>query len=288
MKKMEKMKNVFFIFAIGFVFILAACGQTAADGGAEETEATESSLQEIQDAGVIVVGITGGYSPSNYHENGDGDLVGYDVETILEVVADIPGDIEVQFEEMSYSALLPALESGRVDTVIHSMGRNADREEKFNFTIPYFEKTLGVIVGEDSGLKTLDDLNGKRAAQSVSTSTGKIAEDLGATIVPIETIAEAVDLVMQDRADFYIGNVTGQIDFMKKNEGLAVRLMEETMPAPEPAGIMLQKRADSLTEAMNVSIEENTEDGTIGEIFTRYVGYDSSVGGEDPSAALNR
>lgn len=265
------------LFASGL--FLLGCANTENETNesvtADEVVQEDTSLAEIQEAGVIRIGITGGFPPSNYHDDATGDLVGYEVDAARAVMEDL--GVEIAFEEMSFSALLASLDSGRIDMVWHSMGITEERAEGYNFTDPYFRSTYAVLVHEDSGLNTLADLDGTRAAQSINTSTGVVAEQLGATIVPIEKVAEAVDLVVQDRADFYIADKTGTLHFLKNQPDLPVRIMGEEMPVPHEIGGVLTKGADSLTEALNASIRENTADGTLAEIYLDYLGRDITV-----------
>ena len=157
----------------------------------------DTSLSDIQKSGVIRIGITGAFPPSNYHENGDGELTGYEVEATKAIIDALPGDIKIEWVEMKFSSLIGALDSGRIDAIFHSMGITEERAEAYDFTLPYFRSTYAVLVNDKSDLHKLADLKGKKAAQSITTSTGKVAESLGATIVPIETVKEAVDLVFK-------------------------------------------------------------------------------------------
>lgn len=259
--------------------LLLGCSNTEAavesSVASDDVAQTDTSLADVQDAGVIRIGITGGFPPSNYHDEATGDLVGYEVDAARAVMEDL--GVEIAFEEMSFSALLASLDAGRIDMVWHSMGITEERAEGYNFTDPYFRSTYAVLVHEDSNLNILADLDGTRAAQSINTSTGVVAEQLGATIVPIEKVAEAVDLVVQGRADFYIADKTGTLHFLEKQPDLPVRLMEEEMAIPHEIGGVLTKGADTLTEALNASIRENTADGTLSEIYMDYLGRDITV-----------
>ena len=57
-----------------------ACGGSSDSAG----EATGTSLSDIREAGVLTVATEGTYRPFTFHEDGGGDLTGYDVEALLE------------------------------------------------------------------------------------------------------------------------------------------------------------------------------------------------------------
>jgi len=271
MKKSYLLGKVAALSAVSLLFLTACQSQNAAE---DESSATSSSEQNAE---VLKFGITGGYPPSNYHDEDTEELVGYEVDMAKELVKDLDGNVKAEFVEMSFDSILESLDTDRIDVAMHSLSKTPERAEKYDFTVPYFDKVWGVIVAEDSDIETLDDLDGKRAAQSVSTSTGQEAEKLGAELVPIDTVDEAVKLIMDDRADFYLGSDVGQQDYLDKQpEPLPVRVLDETVQ-DVPASLVVPKGSDELREELNESIIENTEDGTLAKIYDKYLGMDKSI-----------
>ena len=78
------------------VLALAACssGDSGSDSGEAGGAGDEYGLVQ---AGTLTVATEGTYRPFSYHEDGSGDLVGYDVE-VAEAVAEKLG-LEITFEE---------------------------------------------------------------------------------------------------------------------------------------------------------------------------------------------
>ncbi|GMG71434.1 transporter substrate-binding domain-containing protein [Tetragenococcus halophilus] len=272
MKKRRLLGKLTALAAVSLVFLTACQNQEASE---EDSAATDSSSD--QETEVLRFGITGGYPPSNYHDEDTEELVGYEVDMAKELVKDLDGDVKAEFVEMSFGSILESLNSDRIDVAMHSLSETPERAEQYDFTVPYFDKVWGVIVAEDSDIQTLDDLDGKRAAQSVSTSSGQEAEKLGGELVPIDDVDEAMKLITEDRADFYLGSDVGQQDYLDKQpEPLPVRVLDETVQ-DVPASLVVPKGSDELREALNESIIENTEDGTLAEIYDEYLGMDKSI-----------
>jgi len=272
MKKGRLLGKLTALAAVSLVFLTACQNQGASE---EDLAATDSSAD--QETEVLRFGITGGYPPSNYHDEDTEELVGYEVDMAKELVKDLDGDVEAEFVEMSFGSILESLNSDRIDVAMHSLSETPERAEQYDFTVPYFDKVWGIIVAEDSDIQTLDDLDGKRAAQSVSTSSGQEAEELGGELVPIDDVDEAVKLITEDRADFYLGSDVGQQDYLDKQpEPLPVRVLDETVQ-DVPASLVVPKGSDELREALNESIIENTEDGTLAEIYDEYLDMDKSI-----------
>ncbi|GMA46049.1 transporter substrate-binding domain-containing protein [Tetragenococcus muriaticus] len=272
MKKGRLLGKLTALAAVSLVFLTACQNQGASE---EDLAATDSSAD--QETEVLRFGITGGYPPSNYHDEDTEELVGYEVDMAKELVKDLDGDVEAEFVEMSFGSILESLNSDRINVAMHSLSETPERAEQYDFTVPYFDKVWGIIVAEDSDIQTLDDLDGKRAAQSVSTSSGQEAEELGGELVPIDDVDEAVKLITEDRADFYLGSDVGQQDYLDKQpEPLPVRVLDETVQ-DVPASLVVPKGSDELREALNESIIENTEDGTLAEIYDEYLDMDKSI-----------
>src|SRR5688500_3153812 len=83
------------------VLTLAAC---ASDGGSGASTGTPAAGAESSggplESGVLTVGTEGTYRPFTFHEEGSGDLTGYDVEVITAVAEEL--GVEVEFEETQW------------------------------------------------------------------------------------------------------------------------------------------------------------------------------------------
>ena len=106
--------------------ILGGCGSAQADSGnaAQDTEQSAGEeadlLDKIQEAGVLVVGTEGTYSPNSYHDE-NGDLAGFDVD-VARGVAEHLG-VDIQFVEAEWDSLFAGMDSGRVDIVVNEVER---------------------------------------------------------------------------------------------------------------------------------------------------------------------
>src|SRR4029079_7785517 len=78
---------------------LAACSS----GAPASSDAASDNEYGLVKAGTLTVATEGTYRPFSFHEDGNGDLTGYDVE-VAEAVADKLG-LEVQFEETQWDAI---------------------------------------------------------------------------------------------------------------------------------------------------------------------------------------
>jgi len=83
-------------------------------------------------AETINVGMSGGYFPFTFVKLDE--LQGFEVD-VINAIAEETGD-EVNFVTMSFSGLIGALESGRIDTIANQITITPEREQKFAFSQP--------------------------------------------------------------------------------------------------------------------------------------------------------
>ncbi|WP_061962550.1 transporter substrate-binding domain-containing protein [Demequina flava] len=267
--------------ALGLASALAltAC---STDGGDTETSAdatgatgTDTSLTDVQDAGVIVVGTEGTYRPFTFHADGTGDLTGYDVEVARAVAEEL--GVDVEFEETQWDALLTGLEAGRFDTVANQVGITPEREEVYEFSAPYTFSNGVVVVRDDyEEITTWDDIEGKTLAQSLTSSYGTLAKESGANIEAIEGWAQSIELLNQGRVDATINDKLTWLDYKVDTgaEGLKVAL--ETEDGSRSAFAFTggdSELADAVTEALDTL----ASDGTLAELSGEFFGDNVSV-----------
>ena len=137
--------------------LMLAAGLLAALGLA--TSASAGKLEDIQKAGVIKVGIALTGEPIGFRD-AQNDPVGYDVD-VAKRLADVLG-VKLEITEVSGAVRITMLQSGQIDVVIANMTANLERAKAVDFTIPYLKSGIKILTREDTGVKTLADLKGKK------------------------------------------------------------------------------------------------------------------------------
>jgi len=248
---------------------------TACSGGAATTSSSAPEDEYgLVTAGTLTVATEGTYRPFTYHEDGSGDLVGYDVE-IIEAVADKLG-LEVVFEETQWDAIFAGLDAGRFDLIANQVSINPEREEKYIFSEPY-TVSPGVIVvkEEDDSISSFDDLDGKTTAQSLTSNWYTLAQESGATVEAVEGWAQAVALLEQGRVDATINDNLTYLDYETTNGPTGLKIAAET-DDPALNAFALTKDKEALVEAIDEALAELREEGVIAEISEKYFGVDVS------------
>ncbi len=147
-------------------------------------------LKNVKADGVLKVGMECGYEPFNWMQtddangavkiaNADGYANGYDVQ-IAKKIADKLG-VKLEVYQYKWEALIPAVESGKLDCVIAGMSPTDERKETVDFSANYYVSNLVVITKKDGNLadaKSLADLKGAKIAAQDGTFHANAADQI--------------------------------------------------------------------------------------------------------------
>jgi L-cystine transport system substrate-binding protein len=251
------------------VVALAAC--SSGDSGSEATDAAGDEYGLVQ-SGTLTVATEGTYRPFSFHEDGSGDLVGYDVE-VAEAVAEKLG-LDIDFQETQWDAIFAGLDAGRFDVIANQVSITPDREEQYLFSEPYTVSRGVVVVNEgDTSISSFDDLEGKTTAQSLTSNWYELATESGADVEAVEGWAQAVSLLQQGRVDATINDRLTFLDYVNATPDAAIEVAAETEETSESAFALTQDK-EALVAAIDEALAELQADGTLAEIGEKYFGAD--------------
>lgn len=253
------------------VIALAAC--SSGDTGSNEADAAGDEFGLVQ-AGTLTVATEGTYRPFSYHEDGSGDLVGYDVE-VAEAVAEKLG-LEVVFQETQWDAIFAGLDAGRFDVIANQVSITPDREEQYLFSEPYTVSRGVIVVNEgDTSISSFDDLEGKTTAQSLTSNWNALATESGANVEAVEGWAQSVALLQQGRVDATINDELTFLDYVNTTPDAAIEVAAETDDTSLSAFAFTQDK-EALVEAIDEALAELREEGVLAELGEKYFGADVS------------
>jgi L-cystine transport system substrate-binding protein len=232
----------------------------------------QSSLETIKSAGVIKIGTEGTYAPFSFHD-ASGKLVGFDVE-IGEAIASKLG-VKAEFVEGKWDGLIAGIDAKRYDLVLNQVSITPERQVKYDFSAPYITAKAVVLVKNDSTIDSFAALKGKKAAQSLTSNFGKLAQNAGAELVATEGFNQSVELVLSGRADATINDSISFFDF-KKHKPDAQLKIAATQENADQAGVLLAKGQPELLAAINAALATSQTDGTYQQISQKYFGTDVS------------
>ena len=265
--------------------VLAGCGSSAASSSAAPTAdsaaatadtAAADQLAQIKERGTITIAMEGTRAPWTYHDEND-NLVGYDVE-VGTLIAEKLG-VEPEFVEGEWDGLLAGLDAGRYDIMVNGVDSTEERAEKYDFSEPYaYNRTAVITKGDNDTINTLEDLNGKKTANTISSTYAQLAEQYGAEVTGVDDLNQTFELLNSGRIDATLNAEVTFYDYTKEHPDANVKIAVLTQDANEVA-IPLRKgeEAATLREAINAAIDELRASGQLKELSEKYFGTDIST-----------
>src|SRR5690606_36862465 len=189
MKRLFTNKGLALIAGTLSLSLLAACGNE------EETVKEEATAwDEIQEEGTLNVATSGTLFPTSYREEGTDKLTGFEVEVVRELGERL--ELEIEFTELGFDEMLTSVQTGQVDLASNDIEITEDRKEKFTFSTPFKYSYGTAIVRKDdlSGIKTMEDLKGKKAAGASTSVYMETAREYGAEEVVYDNATNEVYL----------------------------------------------------------------------------------------------
>ena len=232
-------------------------------------------LAQIQEKGEIVIAMEGTWAPWTYHDESD-ELVGYDVE-VGKAIAEKLG-VTATFVEGEWDGLLAGLDAGRYDIMVNGVGITPERQEKYDFTTPYaYNRTAVIVRGDYDEIYSMEDLNGKKTANTISSTYAEQAEAYGATVTGVDDLNQTIELLLAGRIDATLNAEVVFADYQKAHPEANIKIAAYSDDV-ERVAIPVRKSADTATllAAINQALAELDADGTLTELSVKYFGTDIS------------
>ncbi|KGI85480.1 MULTISPECIES: transporter substrate-binding domain-containing protein [Exiguobacterium] len=270
MKRMTKGLAASLLLAVP----LAACGDSSTD------QAETSRWDEIKEDGTLTVGTAGTLYPASFREEDSDTLTGFDVELMKEVGKRL--DLEVQFKEMAFDNMLTSVQNGQVDVAANDISVTEDRKEKFAFSTPY-KYTYGTAIvrkSDLSGIESIEDLKGKKAAGEATTVFMDVARQYGAEEVIYDNATNDQYLrdVSTGRTDVILNDYYLQTLALAFFPDFDITIHPDIAYNPQEVAFLMDKENAELQENIDRVLGEMLEDGTVKELSeTFYNGADVSV-----------
>ena len=181
---------------------------------------------------------------------------------------------EIKIENTAWDGLIPSLQTGTADLVISSMTIRPDRAEQVDFSDPYANALLAVLVNKNTDASSIEDLNqaGMKIAVK-SGSTGHLYAESNlqnAELMALPDESACVTEVAQGRADGFIYDQLTIYRNWQKNldttEAIFIPFQE-----PEKWGIAVQKGNSELLEQVNAFLKEFREEGGYDKLGETYL-----------------
>ncbi|ADW19224.1 amino acid ABC transporter substrate-binding protein, PAAT family [Desulfobulbus propionicus DSM 2032] len=160
---------------------------------------------------------------------------------------------EIKIENMSFDGLIPALKTGKIDIILSSMTATAERAQSIDFSEPYLQTGLCLLVRKDSAVQTIADLD--QDGMTVAVKKGTTGHNYAskalkkAKLLVLDKEAAAVLEVVQGKADAFIYDQMSTYSNWKRNPQTTRALLKPFQQ--ESWAIGIRKDNTALKEEIN-------------------------------------
>lgn len=249
--------------------LLAGCGSE------ESTpEETKTAWDEIQEQGSMTVATSGTLLATSFRDADSDELTGFEVEVVRELGKHL--ELDIDFTELGFDEMLTSVNTGQVDMAANDIEITEDRAEEFIFSTPIKHSYGTAVVRKDdlSGIASLEELEGKKAAGASTSIYMEIARDYGAEEVTYDNATNEVYLrdVSIGRTDVILNDYYLSTFGVAAFPELNITIHPDIKYAPSEVGLVMNQENTELADNVNKALEEMLADGTITEISEEFFG----------------
>lgn len=258
---------------ISFLTLIFALSVTAC-ASSSNSSGSKNLTDQIKERGVLKVGTEGTYAPYTYHDSKTNKLVGYDVDVIRAVGKRM--GVKVVFKESNWDSLFAGLNAKRFDTIANSVGINAEREKKYDFSRVYSSSQSVIVTRKNkTSITSLTDLKGIKVAQGLSSNYGEMTKKAGAVIVGQDDLSKALKMVSQGRAEATVNDQGAVLQYFKETQDKDLKIAANVGSNTARIAFPVLK-GSGLDKEFTKQLTAMKKDGTLKKISEKYFGKDIS------------
>ena len=275
MRKSLRLLSLVLVLALA-LFAVAGCGSDDADADQPADSGSEVELpagvQEIADTGTLRVGVKSDVPNFGLQDAATGEFEGMEID-LAYALAERMGltEDDVEFEPVTAKTRGPLLDNGQLDVVIATFTIKPERLEQWNFSDPYYQDEVGLLVKKDSGIEGLADLDGK----VVGVAQGATTRDA----VQAEADAAGISVEFLEFATYPEINAaleSGRVDAFSVDKSILSGYVTDDsviLPdgfSPQDYGIASKLGTDDLTTFINEMLAEMEENGEMDALLEKW------------------
>lgn len=246
---------------------LALAGSVAAHA---QTQGLPPLPDAIKKQGMIRVGVKCDYPPDGFLD-AQGKNQGVEVNLAKQLGIYAFGSAEkVELSCVTAANRIPALQGGKIDAIIATLGVSAERAQVIDFSENYAWGGSDVLTPQGSAIKSLKEFAGKKViVMKGAWQIGWFEKNVPtAELLKLDSIADGLQALMQGRAEGFAHDVDVLRPIAKKNA--RVKLVGEIYQmGTRAAG--LRKGETEWTAYVNAAIAKAKSDGLITAWIKQYV-----------------
>ncbi len=211
------------------------------------------------------------FVPFEMMDQETGEMIGFDMDIIAEVAERAGFDYDLN--TMDFNGIIPALQTGNVDIAIAGITITEERGQIVDFSDPYYDSGLRILVREGDDVQEMSDLEGKKVGTKIGSTSydylmKTLEEDDGVTPYPgssdmyMALMSRAIDAVFYDAPN---------VGYFASTRGEGQVKTVGPLYEGQQYGIALKKGSEWVGP-VNEALAEIKADGTYKTIYEKWFG----------------
>ncbi|MEW8959746.1 Glutamine-binding periplasmic protein [Moorella humiferrea] len=279
---MKPLRRLGLLLVVVLMFLLAGCGGASQEKGAATSGGTSSAGTSNPTKPKYTVALEATFAPFEFRDMKTGDFTGFDID-LIKAVGQVAG-FDVEIKEMGFDGIITALQTNNVDLAISGISIDDERKKAVDFSMPYYQSGLVVAVKADNNtIKGFDDLNGKKIAVQIGTTSAKEAKKIpGAKVTELDKVPDLFLELKNGGVDAVVNDLPVTAYYIQQGNK-DIKIVGDVRAA-EYYGIAVPKGKTEVLQKINEGLKTLKENGQYAEIYKKWFGQDppSFLPGEPP------
>ncbi len=230
----------------------------------------QNALEKINTAGEMQIGWAE-WRPMEYRDTVSGDLKGVLIALADELASRLK--VKPSFVQDNWATLTAGIAADKFQMAL--MGITEARQRVLDFAEPMYHVPFTVIVKDNSGLKTFDEVN--TPENSIAVTTGSSTDELlgslersgviKAKVIRLKDVGGALLSLTTDKTTAFASSVDALSQIVEQQK--ALRIVDGSFGASIFAPSHAKDQPE-LNKALNDAVKSMIEDGTIARLLVEY------------------
>jgi len=217
----------------------------------------------------LIIGVDANFRPFEF-KNEKGEFTGFDVQLWDAIAKDL--GLDYKWQTMDFNGIIPALQSKSIDGAIAGITIKSSREEVVDFSYPYYDAGLVMLVKADNDeIKTIEDLKDKAVATKLATTSVDFLKSQGITNVKLLPNTDNLFMELQAGGVDAVFFDSPPLMYYSQNQGKGKVKVVGPLYQGQSYGIAFPQGSD-LREKVSITILKFKEDGTYDKLYEKWFG----------------
>ncbi|RZL61082.1 MAG: transporter substrate-binding domain-containing protein [Variovorax sp.] len=243
---------------------------------AAQGDPSKSTFDKIKATGTIVLGVREASAPMAYALGANQNFVGYHVELCEHVLKEIAPGAKLTYTALTAQNTMSLVQNGTVDIGCGPTTNNLLRQQQVAFALTSYVSQVRMAVKVDSGITSIDQLNGRTVAASTGTTAVQLlrirakAKGVEFNAVQGKDHFESFLMLESGRADAFVLDdnlLAGLIANGRNPTGF--HIVGEPL-ASEPIALLFRKDDPAFKKAVDDSLRKFMQSGGAEKLYNKW------------------